>query len=300
MIKPAPLHKGDKIAIVSPAGIVNPRYVEAARLALLDLGYLPNVAEHCTGVVGSYSGTFEQRRDDLLGALSDEDIKAVLCSRGGYGAVHLIDSLPAEFIRQHPKWLIGFSDITALHEVMVNAGVCSIHGSMAKHLALFGIDNECTRRLVGILEGEMPRYSIEPTAKNRNGEASGQLIGGNMAVMCSLLSTKVDFIKPDTILFIEDINEDVYKVERMLYTLRLNGILATLKGLIVGQFTRYARDERNNEDMNDMVSRMVAPYSYPTAYNFPIGHIDQNIPLIEGANVYFSVTESEAILDFSQ
>ncbi|MGM9802644.1 MAG: LD-carboxypeptidase [Muribaculaceae bacterium] len=298
VIFPAPLQPGDKVAIVSPASAIKPQYVSGACDALRTLGYEPVVGKHCLGKVGTYSGTEQERLHDFIHAIDDSQVKAVLCSRGGYGVVHLLHRLQPEWLAANAKWLIGFSDISALHAAMCLSGVASVHASMAKHLALFGVDNQPSQSLVDVLQGRMPVYNEAAHPYNRPGEAVGTLVGGNMAVLCALIGTSFNLLSRGDVLFIEDIGESVYKIERMLYQLKLSGVLARLKGLIVGRFTEYTSPDGNGETMEDMVKRMVAEYDYPVAFNFPVGHVDENMPLIEGAEVHLQVDADGTRLRF--
>ena len=292
MIFPAPLKKGDKIAIVSPASHIKPEYVDGAVQVISQMGYEPVVSVHCKGEHGSYSGTIEERLGDFMEALHNPDVKAILCSRGGYGVVHLLEYLDADDMAANAKWVIGFSDISALHAAMVNAGVVSVHASMAKHLTQFGVDDEATVALFNILQGKLPTYQTPSHAFNKPGTASGTLTGGNMAVLCGLLDTDFDLLSRGDILFIEDVGEEVYKIERMLYNLRLSGVLPMIKGLIVGRFTDYRNPDGNGDSMEQMVKRMVEPYDIPVAFDFPVGHVDENMPLIEGAQVTLTVADT--------
>lgn len=292
IIFPSPLTKGDKIAIISPASHILPDYVDGACNAITQMGFQPVVSNHCKGQCGGYSGTIEQRLADFLEALHNPEVKAILCSRGGYGVVHLLEYLSADDIAENAKWLIGFSDISALHAAMVASGVASIHASMAKHLTQFGVDNEATVALFNILQGNLPTYQTPSHAFNKPGTASGTLTGGNMAVLCGLLDTDFDLLSRGDILFIEDVGEEVYKIERMLYNLRLSGVLPMIKGLIVGRFTDYRNPDGNGDSMEQMVKRMVEPYDIPVAFDFPVGHVDENMPLIEGAQVTLTVADT--------
>ena len=292
IIFPSPLTKGDKIAIISPASHILPDYVDGACNAIAQMGFQPVVSNHCKGQCGGYSGTIEQRLADFLEALHNPEVKAILCSRGGYGVVHLLEYLSADDIAENAKWLIGFSDISALHAAMVASGVASIHASMAKHLTQFGDDDEATVALFNILQGKLPTYQTPSHAFNKPGTASGTLTGGNMAVLCGLLDTDFDLLSRGDILFIEDVGEEVYKIERMLYNLRLSGVLPMIKGLIVGRFTDYRNPDGNGDSMEQMVKRMVEPYDIPVAFDFPVGHVDENMPLIEGAQVTLTVADT--------
>lgn len=287
---------GDAVAIVSPASQINPAFVDGACRVLESWGFRPVVGEFCKGSHGSFSGTLEQRLGDVRKAFANPDVRAVMCSRGGYGVVHLLEHLPDTMFADDPKWLIGFSDISAFHAASHHAGVASIHASMCKHLTERP-DDECSRQLRGILIGNRPDYTLPGNQRNREGAARGKLIGGNMAVLSGLISTPYDLLREADILFIEDIGEAIYKIERMLYTLRLNGTLGRIKALIVGQFTDY-NPSKDFSCMYDMVERMVGDYDFPVAYDFPVGHVDRNLPLIEGADVELAVSKEEVKLKF--
>lgn len=293
---PQPLATGDRVAIVSPASVIDHALVDGAAVTLRELGFEPVVMPHALGTRGSYSGSRDERLADMLSALRDPSVRAVLCSRGGYGAVHLLEDLRDDIARD-PKWLIGFSDISALHALWMSRGVTSIHGSMAKQLAL-GPDTTATRRLTDLLAGRRPALTWEatPEAANRAGSVTAPLSGGNLAVLDALVGTPYNALRPGHILFIEDIAEPVYKIERMLYHLRLAGILGSLAGLVVGRFTDY-RPDCNHASMEAMIADMVAGYGYPVAFGAPIGHIgEDNMPVLHGAVTTLTVTDSCCVL----
>lgn len=291
IIFPEPLKDGDKIAICSPAGIIDPKHVDGAVKVLDGQGWIPVVMPHALGKKGNYSGTAAERFYDLKKAFEDAEIRAILCSRGGYGVVHIMEDLAKLPLSEDPKWVIGFSDISALHAMMLSKGVASIHASMTKQVAL-GPEDEDNRSLFGILRGNRPFYTFKSDRLNRPGQTEGRLSGGNLAVLAELINTPYDILLADSILFIEDVSEPIYKVERILYQLKLSGVLANLKGLIVGQFTEYKSDA-NYKTMEKMISDMVYSYKYPVAFNVPIGHVDHNLPMIEGARITLKVTPSD-------
>lgn len=291
IIYPAPLTYGSKIAVCSPAGRIKPELVRDAVAVLESQGWIVQVMPHALGECGTYSGTADERYEDLCKAFSDPSVRAILCSRGGYGAVHLIDRLARLSIADDPKWLIGFSDISALHALMGSKGIASIHSSMCRHLALYGASDSDNAALFSILRGERPTYVFGSHMLDRAGTATGILRGGNMAVIADLIGTPFDIIDNGIILFVEDLAEPIYKIERILQQLRLRGVLGRLNGLIVGQFIDY-KPSLNYGDMESMIADMVRPYSFPVAFNAPIGHVDHNIPLIESAEVTLKVSSS--------
>lgn len=298
MIFPDFLKKGDKIAIISPASAVNPSYIDGACHVLEQWGYVPVLGKHCKGKTGYFSGTTEERINDFKEALHNREIKAILCGRGGYGTIHLAEHISSDDIRNNAKWLIGFSDISILHAIFNRAGVASIHASMAKHLTLFGENDASNIILRNILEGTLPTYNIPPHKFNKCGSAKGVIVGGNFAVLSGLIGTEYNLFKTDTILFIEDIGEPIYKVERMLYNLKLSRILPQLKALIVGHFTNCEERDSNGETMYDMINRMLSHYSFPVAFDFPIGHIDTNSPIIVGATACLKIENNKVLLSF--
>lgn len=292
IVYPHPLKSGDTIAIVSPAGAVDPDYVEGTVEVFQKQGWNVEVSPHALGRNGSFSGTCDERLADITSALTDPRVRAVVCSRGGYGAVQLLDSLMKLDLKTDPKWLVGFSDISALHALMLTQGIASVHGPMAKDISR-GPGLPHVDALMRLLTGERAAMHFAPSGYNRQGWARGTIAGGNLAVLTGLMGTPYEIFKPGTILFVEDIAEPVYKVERMLYQLKLAGILDNIAGLIVGNFTDY-RPALGYTNMEEMVQRMVRNYSFPVAMGAPVGHIDTNMPLIEGARVQFTVTENGA------
>lgn len=295
---PAPLRDGDRIAIVSPSGPVDSALVYAAADTLRGQGYRVDIFPSALGKCGQYAASDSARLADLSAALTDSTVRAILCSRGGYGAVHLLDSLSTLPLERDPKWLIGFSDISALHALLASRGIASIHGNMCKHIAL-GPDDEDNATFLAMLRGYRPAYEFAPDSLNRCGQASGRLLGGNLAVIAELINTPYDVIQPGTILFIEDVEEPIYKIERIMYQLRLSGVLPRLGGLIVGQFTGY-RPNDSYETMERMIADMTAPYTYPVAFNVPIGHVDHNVPVIQSAEVTLTVTPEGTSLLFQK
>lgn len=293
MIYPQRLQPGDRIAIISPATTVKEEYIDGCAELLRNAGFDPVVMPAAKGLAdGTFAAGIEARADDLRTALHDPAVKAIFCARGGYGCVHLLPFFSDEEIRRNAKWLIGFSDVSALHALWHRAGVASIHGPMAKHLSLLGAEDSCSKALLSILtEDSGIDYITSPHPLDRTGKATGRLLGGNLAVLDGLAATDLDMLTgmdPDgVILFIEDIAEPIYKVERILTRLYLSGTLQRIRGLIVGQFTDY-RPDRNHSSMEEMISRLLdrcGINGIPVAFGFPAGHTDYNLPLVEGDNV---------------
>lgn len=298
IITPKPLHKGSKIAIISPATIVKEEYIDGAAEFLRGEGLEPVIMPHAKGPAdGSYASSGANRLDDLLSAWRNPEIDGILCARGGYGAAHLLPHLDREELRRNAKWLVGFSDISALHAGLLAAGIKSIHGPMAKHLCQ-DPTHPSTQRLMELLRGARMDYRIDGSHPfNRRGEARGRLVGGNLAVINGLAATPYDIFaradSEDIILFIEDISEAIYAVERMLWRLAMAGTLGKIKGLIVGRFTEY-RPDRNFPDMEHMIDallRRIGPHGIPVVFDFPVGHVTENMPLVHGADVTLSVSD---------
>ncbi len=308
MLVPRPLQAGDKIAIVCPASTVADEHLDGAAEALKRLGFDPVMSPHAKGPhEGSYSATAEERIADFIEAYNS-DARAVLCGRGGYGCVHLLDSLDKDMLRLDPKWVIGFSDVSALHALFQHAGVVSLHTSMARHLATRPDDHEVTRLMTDILTGQRTKvkYTVPADSRNIEGRAEGILRGGNLAVLNGLAATPYDILTlKDTILFIEDIAEPIYKVERVLHRLRLAGCFtpenpSALRGLVVGRFTLY-ESNRDFSTMEDMMSFWLHRWGVkiPVAFGFDTGHVEHNLPLVEGARAILDVTSDRTCLSLT-
>lgn len=308
IIFPAPLRKGDKVAFISPASAVKEEYVLGAMTRFMERGYEPVLMPYALGhVSGSFAATKGDRLMDLFEALENPEIKAIFCNRGGYGCAQLLINFSYEMIARNPKWLIGYSDICALHALWHFGDIASIHGPMAKHLATMPADDPCTEALFQMLEnGGKFDYSVPSHPYNRSGSATGELRGGNLAVLTDLSGTPEDLLNltndPDeagVILFFEDIAEPIYKVNRMLWRMLLNGTFIRVKGIIFGQFTEYKPDLnfKTMEDMiNDFFDSALIYTEIPIVFNFPTGHTDLNYPLTEGARVSLDVTPTSVRL----
>ncbi len=301
---PAFLRPGDKVAIVSPASWVSAANIQAAATVIEQWGYTPVVGRNSGAGWHGFAGTLEQRQHDFITALQDTSVKAIFCTQGGYGSVQLLCELPVTELRNNPKWIIGFSDVTALHSAWVSAGIMSVHANMAARLRVAHGQDTTMRALRGLLQGRMPSYTVPSHSRNVTGKAHGVIVGGNLTVMNSLAGSQYDMLSPafmaqhDVILFIEDVHERIYHVDRLLHSLKLRGILPRLKGLIVGSFTDY----RKNDDwatMTDMLSHYLKDYTFPIAYGFPVGHVgSENFPIIEGCAATLVVGPESTTLTF--
>lgn len=291
VIVPPPLQKGDSIVVLTPASAVSAGKVENAVAALRAMGFKAGMSQYSRGNRGTYCGTQQQRVDDLRRAILNPDVKAIICARGGYGVVQLLSELDKLPLRSNPKWIVGFSDISALHALMFKHGIASVHGPMGVNLAKSTHPSPSCRALMDVLQGSHMRYDIPYSRYNHLGTAEAPLVGGNLAVLTALIGTPYDMIRPGTILFIEDVSEPIYKVQRMLYQLKLSGVLGKLKGIIVGDFTETPSADRNHSSMESMIADMVREYNYPVAFGMPVGHGKVNVPLVESVPVKLEVTD---------
>jgi muramoyltetrapeptide carboxypeptidase len=292
------LNNNDEIRIISPSGSINPEYINGAKKILESWGLKVSVSKFACGEYGRFAGTVDQRISDLQAALDNPTLKAILCSRGGYGIAQIIDKVDFSKFQTSPKWLIGFSDITILHNALTNLGIPSIHGMMAKQLTELSAYSEQILSLKEILFGKLPFYSIPAHKLNRYGVGIGKLIGGNLSVLMALRGSKFDLHYRNNILFIEDIAEKPYHIDRMMQNLRFSGVLSQLSGLVVGQFSDCDEDPLMMQTISEIILNATSQYNYPVCFNFPAGHIDYNLPLVLGVNAKLIVNETETNLTY--
>ena len=297
MKAPDPLKEGDTIAIISPAGALrDTSVVDSTKILLENWGLKVIIMPHARTKKGYYSGTTEERMSDMEQSFADKSIKAVLCSYGGYGCVHILDRF-APLIKKNHKWIIGMSDCSALHAGCLSQGVMSIHSPQCNHLSKFP-NSTPANMLKKILFGEKPIYQNIPHRLDKHGFANGRLAGGNLSVLTALIGTKYDIFKENTILFFEDIGEQAYRIERMIYQLELSGALSKLKGIIVGQINGIKENPEFGEPY-ELIHDIVKKYDIPVCFGFPVGHCDENIPLIEGAECHLTVNKNGTTLNFN-
>ena len=296
--QPAFLQAGDKIALLSPSYNTPMENVEAAAAVLRGWGFEPVIGAHVGEVYrGKYAGKPKERVSDLEWALRDPSIKAILCNRGGYGTIRLVDLLPMEELAAHPKWLVGYSDITTLLEMENRAGVMSIHGTMGTHLAQTRGNDPSSTLLRDLLLGQVPAYKVPAHPENRPGHATGILVGGNLCTFTPILGTQADAtLGRDIILFIEEVEEDMSHIDRLINTLILNGVFERCKGIVLGEFTG-CKANLDFDSVEDMICSYV-PVGIPVLCGFPTGHDDVNLPLVMGAPVTLDVTAAGASLTF--
>lgn len=291
MKRPPSLQLNDKVVILSPAGKIDRLVVEDTVNVFKEWRLQPEIADHALGERGRFSGSVTARLSDLQQAFDDPNIRLIFCSRGGYGLVHLLPNLNFSVIRRFPKWVVGYSDITALHAALQYHGLLSIHGPMAAHFSLEGSENISVRYTKSILAGQSVCYTIpvKPGETfNRTGVARGRLFGGNLSVFCSIMGSRYARVPDKGILFIEDTGEAPYRVDRMIHQLKLAGVFERVSGVIVGQFTEYEEDDTMCASLYELIRNAVKEYAFPVAFHFPVGHVKLNFPLIMGA-----VTELE-------
>ncbi|MFV0390581.1 MAG: LD-carboxypeptidase [Paludibacteraceae bacterium] len=292
------LKPGDEVRIISPAGSIDPTLIDGAKTQLVNWGYRPTEGMFTRSSFGRFAGNEQERYTDLQQALDDPNVKAILCSRGGYGVAQIIDKINFTRFTQVPKWVIGFSDITILHEAIQRTGVISIHGGMAKQLTELPNNSQPLVLLEKMLKGNFPSYKVLSDPNNRYGNAKGKLIGGNLTVFLGLRGTPFDFSYKGSILFIEDVGEKPYQIDRMMQNLRLSGVLSQIAGLVVGQFSDTEEDPDMNATIYEIIGNSVKDYSYPVCFNFSAGHVDDNYPLLLGATVNLNVDSKGSEISF--
>ncbi len=289
MIKPKYLKSSDKIAIVAPAGKVDQLVVGFAKEKLESWGLSVVLGANVSKDYFQYAGTDEERLSDFQRALDDENIKAIFCARGGYGLIRIVDQLDFTKFQTNPKWIIGFSDITVLHSfIQTNFGIETLHAPMADGLK-DDVSAETLRQALfhENLNYELPRYPL-----SKKGKTNGEIIGGNLAILCSLIGSDSDIDTKDKILFIEDIGENLYRLDRMMWTLKRAGKLDQLAGLIVGDFNDMKdNDNPFGKTAYEIIADAVEEYNYPVCFGFPAGHEKENKALIFGRQVNLSVGE---------
>ena len=302
MVMPPALKAGDTIAIISPSSSPDSMTVAKGCAALREWGYVPVVGPHALSDYHGFAGTADERAADLLWALRDSTIKAIMCSRGGDGAVQVLYRTPLQEFASHPKWIIGFSDVTALHSAEAAAGVMSIHGSMCDGIAAKGERDSINAIMHRLLQGQLPTYQVPVHPLNQQGEATGILVGGNLSVFSGLAGSDYDFLNradEGLILFMEDTNESMSKVDRMLHQMEIRGILSKLKGIVVGHFSKYKHPENGFADMYEMLHEYLQHYDIPVCYDFPAGHHSRyNFPMLIGGRVHLKVGQDHTRIEF--
>jgi len=291
MITPPYLQKGDTVAILATARKHIVKSMQPT-IDLLESWGLHVVIGKSIGLEeNQLAGNDEQRAADLQEQLDNPNIKAIWCARGGYGTVRVVDLIDFTQFKKSPKWLVGFSDVTVLHNHLNTMGYKSIHGIMP--ISLAKASKEAIESLRLSLFGQLLQYAIDPHPMNRLGKATGELVGGNLSILYSVLGSPSAIDCTDKILYIEDLDEYLYHIDRMMMNLKRNGCLESLKGIIVGSMT----DMKDNDipwgkNALEIVQDVTKQYNIPVIFNFPAGHIHDNRALILGNNVTIEVTEN--------
>lgn len=296
MTQPAFLKKGDKIGIVAPARKIRAEQLQPAIELFRSWGLEPVLSNNLFGEHHQFSGTDEQRSADLQTFLDDKSIKAIVSARGGYGALRIIDSLDFTKFRKDPKWVVGFSDITVLHSHIHNLGIETLHSDMPIN---FGRDADSTETLRKALFGEKLSYAFDAYPLNRSGECSGVVVGGNLSLLYALTGSVSDIDTRGKILFLEDLDEYLYHIDRMMLNLDRSGKLKGLAGLVVGGMT----DMKDNNipfgrNAEEIIADAVKKYKYPVCFGFPAGHILKNSALSLGRRAELKVSAKGSSLAY--
>lgn len=301
MIKTPPyLQQGDTIGIVCPAGYMSlEKAAECIRVLKEEWGYNVKTGKTLGGNSPTYfSGTDEERLNDFQAMLDDDEVKAILCGRGGYGMGRIIDRIDFKKFRKNPKWIIGFSDITVLHSHLYsNYYISSLHAPMAGAFNDAGYINRYVQSLRSALQGTWAKYVCEPHPFNKTGEAIGELVGGNLSLLAHLVGSGDDIKTKGRILFLEDIGEYAYNIDRMMYQLKRSGKLKNLAGLIIGGFTDMKDTERPfGKSVYEIIHEVVKEYDYPKCFGFPVSHGKENYALKIGVGYKLKITRSRVSL----
>ena len=301
MIKTPPyLQKDDTIGLVCPAGYIPLEKAQTCINTLQEWGYNVRIGNTLDSDSENYfSGTDEERLNDFQQMLDDDEVKAILCARGGYGTTRIIDDLSFKKFKEKPKWIIGFSDITILHSHLYsNYYISSFHAPMAAAFNDGGKENEFVLSLKNALEGKKIKYSCPVHEFNRKGEGIGEFVGGNLALLTHLIGTDSDIKTRGRILFIEDIGEYLYNIDRMMHQLKRSGKLSRLAGLIIGGFTDIKDTERPfGKTAYEIISEIIKEYDYPVCFGFPVSHTDENYALKIGVGYKLKITKSKVSLE---
>jgi muramoyltetrapeptide carboxypeptidase len=297
MIIPPYLNPGDKIALVATARKISREEIQPAIEIIKGWGLEPVLGNNLFKCDHQFSGTDAERTEDFQRAINNPSIKAVIIARGGYGTIRVIDAVDFSQFISHPKWVIGFSDITVFHQhIYQNFGIASLHATMPFN---FEKSAEATETLRKALFGEQISYSCAGQVINRLGECEAEIVGGNLSLMYALTGSKSDIDTRGKILFIEDLDEYLYHVDRMMMNLKRSGKLSHLKGLIVGGMTQMKDNTIPfGKTAEEIILGAVSEYGYPVCFNFPAGHIDRNFAIYIGKKALLEVHSGNVNLKF--
>ena len=297
MIIPPYLKKGDTVAIVCTARKFFPEDAKPAIELLESWGLKVKLGSTIGKDCCQLGGTDIERAADLQEQINNPNIKAIWCARGGYGTVRIIDSVDFSEMKKHPKWIMGFSDVTVLHSHLNTLGIATLHSIMP--FTVPKAPEEVKETLRKALFGEPISYEVLSVSYNRYGKTKGELVGGNISILYSLLGSKSSINTKDKVLFIEDLDEYLYHIDRMMYNLKRNGYFENVKGVIVGSLA----DMHDNEipfgqNAVQIITEITKEYNIPIAFDFPAGHQKDNRTLILGSQVEFEVNDKEVKLRF--
>jgi len=296
---PPCLQKGDTIAITCPAGYMAKEKASTCINVLQQWGYEVLVGKTLGSKSKTYfSGTDEERLNEFQAMLDAPEVKAILCARGGYGVGRIIDQLDFTAFKKNPKWIIGFSDITVLHaHINRNHKIATLHSSMASAFNDGGYKNKYVQSIKAALEGKKANYKCKTHRYNHTGKARAELVGGNLALIAHLIGTKSDYQTKGKILFLEDIGEQHYNIDRMLHQLKRSGKLDDLAGLIIGKFTDMQDTERPfGKKVQNIIHELISEYKYPVCFGFPVSHDKENFALKVGGIYQLTVSKQSVQL----
>lgn len=293
MHTPGYLKKGDRIALLSPSRAISEQQTDIAKQVFTSWGLEVVEGKHTYSKHNQFAGTDEERAGDFQQMLDDSDIRAIICNRGGYGAVRIIDKLDFSKFEEYPKWIVGYSDITVFHShIQRNFNIETIHSVMSVNINVQNANNPSLSSLKNALFGDKIEYHLPQKEGQREGRTTGILTGGNLSLLISLLGSKSDVDTSGKILFIEDLDEYLYHIDRMMMALKRAGKLVHLAGLIVGGMSKMRDNEVPfGKTAEEIIMDVVSEYDYPVYVGFPAGHTDDNRALILGRNVSMKVGE---------
>lgn len=300
MLKPTSLKTGNKVIIVATARKINSNNINLAIKLIESWGLIVELGKNLFKEENQFAGNDVDRISDFQEAIDNDEIKAIFCARGGYGTVRIIDNLNFDKFKTNPKWIIGYSDITVLHNHLNNMNITTLHATMPINFPTDLKDNIALQTMKSILFGEKIKYEIDNHCLNRNGTAEGIVVGGNLSVIYSLMGSNSQLDTINKILFIEDIDEYLYHIDRMMLCLKRAGMLKNLKALLVGAFT----DMKDNtipfgKTAEEIIYEAVAEYDYPICFNFPAGHIEENKAILYGNTYKIEVNKEFSLFENS-